>query len=483
MAENKNTVEEIVFLESEIVEDDEFAPVGVLVKLGDAPVEDTAQPEEVSPVQNEETEAAEEAVKEDAVAVSEEQARDAFTEAVETESDDEAEEAQSAGETEPEQNAETQNQTETNTLVDEKSVAEAEAAVQTEEVAAYDTAEAKEPAITDEETSQINTADEVINTPAAEEDAAKAPAEKTVMSISELEAESSKITFADFGTETAPAKKKTEAKPKTEKPKKKSAAEENVWATAVIKPKKTEAAEKTEEETEVKPVKKPAAKKAAASESATETPKKTKAQKNKVQTEGSTVSKENTKTAKATEEKPKKAAAAKTAEKPAAKTTVKAEPKAETTAKPATKKADDGEKVIIAGDENNPHGKFVIKKTDKGNFVYKLYSYNHRVVAIGAEPYTSLATCKTGINSVMNNAAVAAIEDQTLKKWEEQKYPKWQIFADKKGEIRLRLCASNGNIVATTNDGYLSKEAAKKGIEAIARAAKGADVVRNDNLW
>ena len=141
------------------------------------------------------------------------------------------------------------------------------------------------------------------------------------------------------------------------------------------------------------------------------------------------------------------------------------------------------EQVIEAGDESAPHGKFVIKKTDKGNFVYKLYSSNYRVVAIGAGLYTSISNCKTGINSVRNNAATAPIEDQTLQKWEELKFPKWQIYTDKQGEIRLRLLASNGNIVATTNDGYLSKEAAKKGIAAIARAAKGASIVRNDDLW
>ena len=104
-------------------------------------------------------------------------------------------------------------------------------------------------------------------------------------------------------------------------------------------------------------------------------------------------------------------------------------------------------------------------------------------MAIGAEQYSSMTTCKAGINSVRNNAENAPVEDQTLQKWEEKKCPKWQIYTDKKGEIRLRLIASNGNIVATTNDGYLSKEAAKKGIAAVARACKGSSVVRNDNLW
>ena len=200
---------------------------------------------------------------------------------------------------------------------------------------------------------------------------------------------------------------------------------------------------------------------------------------------------------KAASEDVKKSAAKSADKKTAAKAETKAAPKksaekaapaaAKATAKPAAEKAKEdtkpAEQVIEAGDESAPHGKFVIKKTDKGNFVYKLYSSNYRVVAIGAGLYTSISNCKTGINSVRNNAATAPIEDQTLQKWEELKFPKWQIYTDKQGEIRLRLLASNGNIVATTNDGYLSKEAAKKGIAAIARAAKGASIVRNDDLW
>ncbi len=165
----------------------------------------------------------------------------------------------------------------------------------------------------------------------------------------------------------------------------------------------------------------------------------------------------------------------------------KAEAKMATAKEPAKKVATKAEpapeKVLVEGDPANPHGKFVIKHTDKGNYVYKLYSYNHRVVAIGAEQYSALPSCKSGINSVIHNAASAPIEDLTLKTPVEQKCPKWVIYKDKKEEFRLRLLASNGNIVATTNDGYLSKEAAKKGIEAIARAAQGASIVRNDDLW
>ena len=318
--------------------------------------------------------------------------------------------------------------------------------------------------------------------------------------------------------EPAPTPKK---KPKSTLILQSAADDSNVWGTAVIKPAKKKAekkpAEQVSEETAVpegketaekKPAKKAQTKKPAAADVASDSEKEeTKVAKEKA---ASDAKKDTKAAAKPAEKKPAakketaKAAPAKAQEKkpaakaaPAKKETAKGQekkPAAKAAAKPvkeetkpakAAVKEDTkpAEQVIEAGDESAPHGKFVIKKTDKGNFVYKLYSSNYRVVAIGAGLYTSIANCKTGINSVRNNADTAPIEDQTLQKWEELKFPKWQIYTDKQGEIRLRLLASNGNIVATTNDGYLSKEAAKKGIAAIARAAKGAAIVRNDDLW
>lgn len=144
----------------------------------------------------------------------------------------------------------------------------------------------------------------------------------------------------------------------------------------------------------------------------------------------------------------------------------------------APKKAE--AKKVQPSDNTTKKAKFVYRKTDKGNYVYKLYSSNYRVIAIGGEPYSSLAAMKTGINSIIRNAADAPVEDQTLKKVVEQKCPKWEIYLDAKGEYRFRLKASNGNIVCITNDGYLSKPACKNGMQAIAKAAVNADIVQDD---
>ncbi len=291
------------------------------------------------------------------------------------------------------------------------------------------------------------------------------------------------------------------AKAKIVSTKKKQEKAEDLWAVATVaKPKKETAPVKEEAQEEAKSVKK-TAKKATAktaesapkAENAVETapkaenedvkpaPKKT-ASKKSTKVENINTSTEEKKVAKTTkevaaEEKTVKASKA-TKEAPVKEAPVKEE-KAH---KAETKTAKDDETVIVEG-EGKTHGKYVIKKTDKGNFVFKLYSSNYRVVAIGAQAYTTLGAAKIGIQSIINNAEKAPVENQTLKNYEVEKFPKWEIYQDKKGEYRLRLFATNGNLIATTNDGYADITGAKNGIAAVARASKGCAIVRNDNLW
>lgn len=53
---------------------------------------------------------------------------------------------------------------------------------------------------------------------------------------------------------------------------------------------------------------------------------------------------------------------------------------------------------------------------------------------------------------------------------------KFELFQDSAGKYRFRLKAGNGEIVAT-GEAYESRSAAKKGIQAVQRAAAGAKVV------
>lgn len=279
--------------------------------------------------------------------------------------------------------------------------------------------------------------------------------------------------------------------------KKKQEKAEDLWAVATLTKPKKETAPKAED---AKAEEKPAAKEAKATKTSTktapkaqtqsesQTTKKTAAKKStsventSKSTEAKKVAKTTDKTTKTAQTEDKPVKATKTA-KPVKDAAPKATPvKEEKAPKAATVNEKDEETVLVEG-EGKTHGKYVIKKTDKGNFVFKLFSSNHRVVAIGAQAYTTLGAAKIGVQSIINNAENAPVENQTLKNYETEKFPKWEIYLDKKGEYRLRLFATNGNLIATTNDGYADISGAKNGIAAVARASKGCAIVRNDNLW
>ena len=121
----------------------------------------------------------------------------------------------------------------------------------------------------------------------------------------------------------------------------------------------------------------------------------------------------------------------------------------------------------------NKMGKFVIKETSTG-VKFDLKAGNGEVIAT-SEVYKSEASCKNGIQSVITNAATAAVEDQTVEGFATQKNPKFEIFTDKAGEFRFRLKAKNGEIIATS-EGYKSKASCNNGIESVRKNAADAAV-------
>lgn len=110
-------------------------------------------------------------------------------------------------------------------------------------------------------------------------------------------------------------------------------------------------------------------------------------------------------------------------------------------------------------------GKFVIKPAKSGGFVFNLKAGNGEVIA-QSQVYETLESCKNGINSVITNAPVAALEDQTAEGFATEKNPKFEMYEDKAGEFRFRLKAKNGQIIAT-GEGYKAKAGCKNGIESV----------------
>ena len=121
-------------------------------------------------------------------------------------------------------------------------------------------------------------------------------------------------------------------------------------------------------------------------------------------------------------------------------------------------------------------GKFVTKQTKNGGFTFNLKAANGQVIA-QSQTYKSEATLKTGIESVKKNAPIAAIEDQTVEGFKTEINPKFEIYADKKGEFRFRLKAKNGQIIAT-GEGYTTIKACKNGVASIQKNAPDAEIVK-----
>ena len=112
-------------------------------------------------------------------------------------------------------------------------------------------------------------------------------------------------------------------------------------------------------------------------------------------------------------------------------------------------------------------GKFVIKQ-NKNGFTFSLKAGNGEIIGTGGEVYSTLATCKHGIESVTKNAPVASLEDQTVDGYHSESNPKFEIYFDKKGEYRFRLRATNGEPILAS-EGYSAKASCKNGIESVRR--------------
>jgi len=119
-------------------------------------------------------------------------------------------------------------------------------------------------------------------------------------------------------------------------------------------------------------------------------------------------------------------------------------------------------------------GKFVIRNVASG-IKFDLKATNGQVIAT-SEVYTTEAACRNGIESVMKNAPIANVEDQTVENFETVTHPKFEMYEDKGGEFRFRLKARNGEIIATS-EGYKTKDACENGVDSVRRNAPEAEVI------
>ena len=120
---------------------------------------------------------------------------------------------------------------------------------------------------------------------------------------------------------------------------------------------------------------------------------------------------------------------------------------------------------------------FLLRQLPTG-FKFDLKAPNGQTIAT-SEIYTTEAACRNGIESVMKNAPIANLENQTEEGYEVQKHPKFEMYQDKAGEYRFRLKARNGKIIATSEP-YSTKAACKNGISSVRTNAREALITDRD---
>ena len=122
-------------------------------------------------------------------------------------------------------------------------------------------------------------------------------------------------------------------------------------------------------------------------------------------------------------------------------------------------------------------GKFVIRRTNTG-IKFDLKAGNGEVIAT-SEVYSSEDACRKGIASVQKNAPAAAVEDQTVEGFAQEKHPKFEVYTDQAGEFRFRLKATNGQIIAV-GEGYKAKAGCLNGIASVQKNAPDAEIVEQE---
>lgn len=140
--------------------------------------------------------------------------------------------------------------------------------------------------------------------------------------------------------------------------------------------------------------------------------------------------------------------------------------------------ADESETEETEG-KKNP-GKFVIKRTNNNGYMFNLKSSNGSIVATSGT-YKLLNSCKVGINSVITNAPIANVEDQTIDAcdFKPKTDPKFEMYLDAKQKFRFRLKARNGEIIAVSQ-GYTTKQNCIKGIDSVKNNAPISSIVTEE---
>jgi len=149
-----------------------------------------------------------------------------------------------------------------------------------------------------------------------------------------------------------------------------------------------------------------------------------------------------------------------------------------------------------AADAEKSLARFELFTDKRDEFRWRLRHRNGNVIATGGESYTARHNAQKGIRSVRNNARGAGllriepepeVEDAEPADADEpilavpaaetelESKATFELFDDKRGEFRWRLRHDNGNILADSGEGYVSKQGRSTAIDRIKQYVAPAD--------
>jgi len=106
------------------------------------------------------------------------------------------------------------------------------------------------------------------------------------------------------------------------------------------------------------------------------------------------------------------------------------------------------------------HLKFEVYQDAAKEFRWRLKAGNGEILATAGQGYKAKADCVKGVERIKTEASKLAFE----------------VYVDNSKESRWRAKTSNGQIVASSSQGYKSKADCEKAIDEIKKGAAKADV-------
>jgi uncharacterized protein YegP (UPF0339 family) len=105
--------------------------------------------------------------------------------------------------------------------------------------------------------------------------------------------------------------------------------------------------------------------------------------------------------------------------------------------------------------------KFELYKDAKDEFRWRLKGPDGKVLATGGQGYKAKADCKRGVEIIQEAS-------------DPKSKSHFEVYEDAKKQYRWRLKASNGQVVASSAEGYKTKSDCESAVEMVRKAAKAA---------